>query len=203
MRRLLIATIAIFAAVPAAAQPTQAAGAQATTTYRSGNGYSVDLPAAWVRAPASAVEGMSRAAGAPTPGLTYEAVFQAGRGRWPAQPFATIARGAVPEWLTPTEFRRRWTADDAQAQLQGRVASADSVRGARVGLRVGQPWWDEANRAAWMRADEPAGGFAWTVLRLHPAGGSMIILQYNAAPGEDEEQVLARLDDIVRSIRVD
>ncbi len=65
-------------------------------------------------------------------------------------------------------------------------------------------WWDEANRASWVRADDEAtGGFAWTVVMLHPSGGSLIMLQYYAAAGADEEQVLAQLDEVVRSLRVD
>jgi hypothetical protein len=131
-------------------------------------------------------------------------VFQAGRGRWPAPPFAAIARGVAPDWLTPAEFRRRWTAGQAQSRLQENAARADTVRGARVGMRVGEPWWDEANRAAWIRADvQVTGGFTWTVLMLHPAGGSMIILTYYSAPHADEAQVLTELDGVIRSLRVD
>jgi hypothetical protein len=200
MRRLLIATLAVFAAAPIAAQQTQ----PAATTYRSPAGFVLDLPGEWVRAPASAVEEVSRAAGTPPQGLTYEAVFQTGRGRWPAPPFAAIARGDAPDWLTPAEFRRRWTANQAQARIQENAVRADTMRGVRVGMRVGVPWWDEANRAAWIRAGvETTGGFTWTVLMLHPRGGAMIILTYYSAPGADEEQVLAQLDGVVRSLRVD
>lgn len=190
--RLLSALFAVVLAAPAAAQ--------GANTYRSPAGFVVDLPAGWVRAPAAAVEEVSRAV--PTPGLTYEVVFQPGGVRWPAPPFFTIARGVTPSWLTPEEFRRRGTADDAQAQLQGRANRADPA--GRVGLRVGVPWWDEANRATWMRMESgPAGGFAWTVMMLHPSGGSMIIIAYYAAAGADEEQVLAQLDGMIRSLRVD
>lgn len=202
MRRFLIPIIALFGAVPISAQQTPAAAAQGASTYRSEAGFSVDLPAGWVRAPASAVEEVSRAV--PTPGLTYEAVFQVGGSRWPAPPFATIARGVAPEWLTPEEFRRRGTAGNAQAQLQSRANRADTLPTGRVGLRVGVPWWDEANRASWMRVEmEATGGFAWTVMMLHPAGGTIIMIQYYAAAGADEEQVLAELDDVIRSVRVD
>jgi hypothetical protein len=200
MRIRFFSVLALFAAVPLAALP---AAAQDTQTYRSAEGgFALDLPAAWVRAPASAVEEVSRAAA--TPGLTHEAVFQAGRGRWPAPPFAAIARGAAPDWLTPAEFRRRWTADGAQARLQSGAVRADTIRGIRVGMRVGVPWWDEANKAAWIRAGvEATGGFTWSVLMLHPSGGSMIILSYYSAPGADEAQVLAELDEVIRSVRVD
>jgi hypothetical protein len=149
------------------------------------------------------VEDVRRAAPA-NPGLTHEAVFQTGRARWPSPPFASIARGVAPDWLTPEEFRRRWTAPEAQARLQGNAVRADTSRLGRVGMRMGEPWWDEANKAAWMRAEmEAIGGFSWTVMKLHPAGGSMILIQYYSAAGADEEQVLAQLDEVVRSIRVD
>jgi hypothetical protein len=201
MRRFLITTLALFAAVPIAAQ--QEAAAQGASTYRSESGFTVDLPAGWVRAPESAVEDVRRTAPA-NPGLTYEAVFQVGRARWPAPPFAAIAVGVTPDWLTPAEFRRRWTSSDAQAKLQDGVARADTNRLGRVGMRMGAPWWDEANDAAWMRADmEATGGFSWTVMMLHPAGGSMILIQYYSAAGADEEQVLAQLDEVIRSLRVD
>ena len=42
-----------------------------------------------------------------------------------------------------------------------------------------------------------------TVLMLHPSGGWVIMLQYYADAGADEEQVLAQLDEVVRSLRVD
>lgn len=201
MRRFLIALAVLFAAVPAAAQQTQPATAQSAGTYRSPSGFVVDLPAGWVRAPASAVEEVSRASGTLPPGLTYEAVFQAGDARWPAAPFAAIARGVAPSWLTPAEFRRRGTAGDAQARLQG---NADRVGAGRLGMRVGVPWWDEDNDATWMRVEiEATGGFAWTVMMLHPAGGVIIMLQYYAEAGADEEQVLAQLDEVIRSLRVD
>jgi hypothetical protein len=204
MRRSLIALIALFAAAPAAAQPTQAAAAQDGGTYRSSAGFILDLPAGWVRAPESAVEEVSRASGTLPPGLTYEAVFQTDRARWPAPPFAAIARGAAPDWLTPEEFRRRGTAGRAQALLQSRANRTDTLSTGRVGMRLGIPWWDETNRAAWMRAEiEATGGFSWTVTMLHPSGGWMILIQYYAAAGADEEQVLAQLDGVIRSLRVD
>jgi hypothetical protein len=192
------AVLVLFASVLAAP-----AAAQDASTYRSPAGFVVDLPAGWVRAPESAVEDVRRAAPA-SPGLTHEAVFQIGRARWPSPPFASIARGVTPDWLTPAEFRRRWTASDAQAKLQDGAVRADTNRLGRVGMRMGAPWWDEANKAAWMRADmEATGGFSWTVMMLHPAGGSMILIQYYSAAGADEAQVLAQLDQVIRSIRVD
>jgi hypothetical protein len=102
MRRFLILATALFAALPAAAQDTQ--------TYRSaGGGHARDLPAARVRAPASAVEEMRSAAA--TPRLTCEAVFEAGGARWPNVPFtAASARAVVPRGVTPEELRRGATA---------------------------------------------------------------------------------------------
>lgn len=192
--RLLSVLCAVVLAAPAAAQ--------GASTYRSDGGFAVDLPAGWVRAPDAAVEEVSRAA--PSPGLTFEAVFQAGGGRWPEPPFFTIARGVAPAWFTPEEFRRRGTAGDAQAQLQRRANRADTLRAGRVGMHVGEPWWDEANRAMWIRAESgAAGGFAWTVMMLHPSGGTIIMLQYYAATGADEEAALAQLDTVIRSLRVD
>lgn len=198
MRRSLFAFLALLAAAPVAAQQAQPAQAQGVNTYRSPAGFVLDLPAEWTRAPASTVEEVSSAAA--TPGLTYEAVFEAGG----AGSLAAIARGAAPRSLTLAEFRRRWTTGEAQAKMQGLATGADTVRGMRVGLRVGVPWWDEANRASWIRADVQAtGGFAWTVLMLHPSGGWLIMLQYYAEAGENEEQVLAQLDEVIRSLRVD
>jgi hypothetical protein len=191
-----------FPAVLLALAATAPVAAQGANTYRSPAGFALDLPAGWVLAPDAALEEVSRAA--PTPGLTYEAVFQAGGARWPAPPFAAIARGVAPRWLTPEEFRRRWTADDAQSHVQGMADRADTLRSIRVGLQVGVPWWDSANRAAWLRAEVGAtGGFAWTVMMLHPSGGWMIMIQYYAAAGTDEGQVLALLDDVVRTLRMD
>jgi hypothetical protein len=40
-------------------------------------------------------------------------------------------------------------------------------------------------------------------MMLHPSGGSMILIQYYSAAGADEEQVLAQLDAVIRSLRVD
>ena len=196
MRRFLILATALFAALPAAAQDTQ--------TYRSAEGgFVLDLPAAWVRAPASAVEEASRASVMRS--LTYEAVFEAASARPASAMFvAVIARRVVPRGLTLEEFRRRATAGDHQAKPQGLATAADTVRGIRVGRQGDVPWWDEANRASWVRIDdEEIGGFAWTVVMLHPSGGSVIMLQYYAAAGADEEQVLAQLDEVVRSLRVD
>lgn len=196
MRRFLILATALFAALPAAAQDTQ--------TYRSAQGgFALDLPAAWVRAPASAVAEASRASA--NPELTYEAVFEAASARPTSGLFvAVIARQVAPRWLTPEVFRRRWTAGDARAKPQGVATGADTLRGIRVGRQAGVPWWDEASRASWIRLDDEAtGGFGWTVLMLHPSGGWVIMLQYYAAAGTDEEQVLAELDRVVRSLRVD
>ena len=196
VRRFLILATALFAALPAAAQDTQ--------TYRSAEGgFALDLPAAWVRAPASAVEEARRASARPS--LTYEAVFEAASARPASAMFvAVIARRVVPRGLTLEEFRGLATASGAQPRLQGLATGADTARGVRVGLREGETWWDEANRASWVRADDEAtGGFAWTVLMLHPSGGSLIMLQYSANAGQDEEQVLAQLDEVVRSLRVD
>jgi hypothetical protein len=194
--RSLAVLLALAAAAPAAAQEA--------TPYRSPAGFVLDLPAGWVRAPDAAAEEVSRAAGTPPAGLTYEAVYQVGGSRWPAPPFVAIARGVTPRWLTPEEFRRRWTANDAQTRLQGGANRADTLRSGRVGMEMGVPWWDSANRAAWLRAEsDPLGGFAWTVMMLHPSGGWMIMLVYYAAAGADEGEVLAQLDAVVRSLRVD
>jgi hypothetical protein len=191
-----------FIAVLLASALAAPAAAQGANTWRHPSGFALDLPAGWVRAPDAAVAEVSRAAGTPPPGLTYEAVFQAGGAPWPAAPFAAIALGATPRWLSPEEFRRRFTADEAQARLQDHANRADTLRAGRAGLRVGAPWWDQANRAAWIRAGVGAtGGVAWTVLMLHPSGRSMILLVYYGAPGADEEQVLAELDGVVRSLR--
>jgi hypothetical protein len=196
MRRFLILATALFAALPAAAQDTQ--------TYRSAEGgFTLDLPAAWVRAPASALEEMSSASAGS--GLTYEAAFDAAGGPWAKVQFsAAIARRAVPRRLTLEEFRRRSTGADAQARMQAVAPGEETRGGIRMRLQVGVPWWDEANRASWMRADVGAAGdFAWTVMMLHPSGRSVIMLQYYAEAGADEEQVLAQLDEVVRSLRVD
>jgi hypothetical protein len=198
MRLLLIATLSLFAAAPIAAQPAPGAG-----TYRSPAGFVLELPAGWVRAPDAALEQVRNATPTP-PGLTYEAVFQAGPARWPSPPFAALAFGETPSWLTPEEFRRRSTAASAQAQLQRRATRADTLATGRVGLQVGEPWWDEANRAMWMRIGVQAtGGAAWTVSMLNPTGRGMIILTYYGAAGADEEQVLAQLDSVIRSVRAD
>jgi hypothetical protein len=69
MRRFLTVLLAVFAAAPLAAQ--QPAAAPGANTYRSPAGFVLELPDGWVRAPAAAVDEVSRAAGTPSPGLTY------------------------------------------------------------------------------------------------------------------------------------
>lgn len=191
-----IRTFALLLAFVAAAP----AAAQGPGTYRSESGFVLDLPAGWVRAPESAVEEVRSASRQPA--LTFEAVFQAGGTRWPEPPFAAIAVGPTPRWLTPEEFRRRWTADDAQTELQRRANRADTLQAGRVDARVGVPRWDPDTRAAWLRTEMGAtGGVSWSAFMLHPSGRAMIILQHYGAPGTDEEQVREELRGVVRSLR--
>jgi hypothetical protein len=193
--RLLSVLIPLVLAAPAAAQG-------ATTPYRSEAGFALDLPTGWVRAADRAVDDLRNASPA-SPGLTYEAVFQVARARWPSPPFAAIARGVAPDWLTPEEFRRRFTADDAQARIQRQTDQGDTLRVVRLRAHVGAPRYDAATRAAWVRAESGSSGFVWTVLMLHPSGGSLIMLLYQGDAGTDEEQALRQMESVVRSLRVD
>ena len=195
MRTALLLLSAFVLAAPAAAQ--------GANPYRSDSGFAVDLPAGWLPVSDRHLSELRRNLRPENPAgvQTVEAAFQAGSARYPAPPFAVIARVDFGQRITPDEFAAEFDAPD-QALLQ---SMADSVAGIRT--RMGVPVWDAENRVALLRAEVRSSGsaplFAWTAMALHPSGRAMITLVYYGPLGQDERPVVAQLRSVVRSLRVD
>jgi|GEM_PF-5028866 len=193
MRRFLIATFALFAALPAAAQDTQAFHGQA--------GYTVQLPAAWERMPAATVQALQQAgerAGSP---YTMEAAFRATTGA-AAFPYVAMAWLDLGQTLTPEQLAQAVTSAHGQAAMQ---QGADAMG---AGARVDAPVWDAENRTVWVKSIMPPDGQAvtpWslTASTLLPGGRKLVVFAYYAAPGEDDARARAALLAIVRSLRAD
>jgi hypothetical protein len=189
--RLFSVLLALLTAAPAVAQQTQA--------YLSDTGFTLDLPAHWVRAPDRALAAMSSPM---TSEITYEALFQLTDARLPRPPYVVIARMDLPQPTTQEEFAASFRSPNPQAEMQ---ESLDQGPAARAGARAGVPRWDAENGVAWARvslqSNGSTAGFAWSVVMLAPSRRAVISILYYGAPGADETPVLAQLESILRTVR--
>jgi hypothetical protein len=183
LRRFLIALIALFTAVPAAAQQTQA--------FHSGDaGYTVQLPAGWRQMPDAEIVPMRDAGAAAGQPFTLEAGYRVTDSPtgWP---FVTLSSLDLGQTFTTEQFG---------AAVMGAHTRGQSQPGVD-GVRVDAPTWDAENRTVWSRTRMASDGrFTLTASTLHPDGGAMVVLVYYGAPGEDEVRVRADLLHIVRSL---
>lgn len=186
--RRLVPLIALFAAAPAAAQQTQG--------FRSDAGYSLELPAHWVRVPDEALEGPQ----ATLDDGVYEAGYRAGPRAWPVPPIFGIARIDVPEVMSREDFVEAFAGAQARADMQAGLNETTSAEG-----RLNAPRWDAENEIVWVRlALESTGSgppFAWMAIKRVLGGRAVIMLMYYGAQGEDEARVRADLLGIARSLR--
>jgi hypothetical protein len=189
MRRFLIPLIAVFAALPVAAQQTQA--------FHSEAGYTVQLPAAWQPLPGAVIEALREESERLGEGGAVEAGFR----RTDAS-VLVISWVDVGQKITLEEFAEQVTGASGQAQMQ------EGVELIRQDARVGVPIWDAENRTVWARSQVPATAqgaaqFSWSASMLHPNGRMMVVFALSARPGEDEDRIRADLLHIIRSLRVD
>lgn len=192
--RSLTALAVLFAAAPAAAQGTQ--------TYRSEAGFSLELPAHWVRMPDSALDAVRRSNAQSDRPVAYEAVYRGSDSPFPAPPVIYLAWGQLGRKVTVEQFGAEFAGQGAREEMQ---AGADTLPArARRPLETS---WDAENRIAWIRrALRPDGqlpAFVWLAATLHPDGDRMIALTYYGAAGEDEDRVRADLRAILHSLRTD
>jgi hypothetical protein len=192
MRRVLIVLAALFAALPATAQDTQA-------FHSTGAAYTVQVPAAWRPIPDADVEVMRQAGAAAGMPFTLEAGYRVtdSPSGWP---FIVMAWVDLGEEITAEEFGTMVTDAHAEAQQAGGAPAQGEGR-------IDALTWDAENRTVWARTailgrggEEP---FTWSTSTLHPDGTRAVVLAYYATPGEDEARIRADLLRIVRSLRAD
>jgi hypothetical protein len=157
--RMRTAVLFLFAAVLAAP-----AAAQETRTWHSDSGYAVDLPDSWIRVADRHIDNIRRNVSPENAVGTQsvEMAFETGAARYPAAPFAVIARVDFGYRITREEFSAQFHATD-QSTFQ---TMADSVPGVRTRMDV--PVWDADIGAGLLRAgvQTAVSGplFTWTAL---------------------------------------
>jgi hypothetical protein len=193
MRRFLLALAVLFAALPAAAQDTQA-------FHSTDAAYTVQVPAAWRRMPEADVETMRQAGAAMGMPFTLEAGYRLtdSPNGWP---FIVMAWMDLEGEFTPEEFGTMITDAHAEAQQAGGAPAPGHGR-------IDALTWHAENRTVWARTELPGGArdegpFTWTALTLHPDGTRTVVLVYYATEGEDDARIRADLLRIVRSLRAD